>query len=220
MGIRLTPRDLSLLQWINAAGFVTIDHIVRWLKVARPTAYIRTKKLAQHGYLIHERIFHGMPGIYRVSALGVQVCGSNLSVFRRVPLATYRHDLFVAHLSLILTKHYQGSFITERELRNSEEHKTFGQRSHLPDGVIVIDGKRMAIEVELNKKSRRRREKIFGHYLKNFDFDEVWYFCSNQEIIRQIKPFMEKASFFKVFLISEFLEELQEASIEPFNRVG
>ena len=210
--LRLTPRDLSLLYWINSVGFVSIDQIAQKLKISQPTAYIRSKKLVVHHYLLHERIFHAVAGIYRVSPEGVQVSGSPLPALRKVSLASYHHDLLVTTLSLRLLDRFGSSYIPERELRHGNGLDRFGKTGHTPDSVLVLDAKRIAIEVELSKKSQRRRDEIFNFYLKNFDYQEVWYFCGDREIENQLKSFLEKAPFIKTYPLQAFLSNKESAN--------
>jgi hypothetical protein len=46
---------------------------------------------------------------------------------------------------------------------------------HLPDGVAITEGRKVAIEVELTPKSRRRITAILEEL--NVRFDAVLYFC-------------------------------------------
>ncbi len=157
-----------------------------------------------HRYLLHERIFHGVAGIYRVTHEGAQVSGSPLPALRKVSLASYHHDLLVTTLSLRLLDRFDGYYIPERELRHGDGLDRFGKTGHTPDSVLLLEAKKIAIEVELSKKSKRRRDEIFNYYLKNFDYREVWYFCGNREIENQLKPFLEKTPFIKTHQIQEF----------------
>ena len=81
----------------------------------------------------------------------------------------------------------------------------FGQSGHFSDGILIIDNKKIAIELELNKKSLKRREKIFNHYQKQFDLKEVWYFCGNKEIKNQLDPYTKRAEFIKTYFLNEIL---------------
>src|SRR3990167_10601240 len=143
MKMRVTKRDLKLMDWINRAGFVTIHQIAKWLGVAVSTAYLRIKKLVCHGYLIHERIFHGAPGVYRVSLKGVYISGNALPPLRQIRLSTYHHDLIVIDLSLILIARYGGSFVYERELRHQEGQYQLGQKGHISDGLLTLEEKQI-----------------------------------------------------------------------------
>jgi len=193
MNLRLTDRDLALMRWINGLGFVTIDLIATYLNIAKPTAYGRIKKLVVRGYLLHERIFHGVSGIYRASAIGAKASNSPLPPLRHVRINSYHHDLKVAALSLCLCGRFGGQYIPERDLLQEKGLERIGQLGHVCDGILVVEDKRIAIEVELHKKGKRRREQIMQAYLKNFDYQEVWYFCGNAEVERQMTAFTKTA---------------------------
>jgi len=100
-----------------------------------------------------------------------------------------------------------GEFITERALRQAQGKSGVGVTGHLSDGVLRVDGQSIAIEVELSLKGKRRLQKIFNHYLKAFEYKEVWYFCGSDMIERHLKPFAAKADFFKLFNVDAFLSE-------------
>lgn len=190
--LRLTGRDVELLCWINSIGFVEVHHVSLWMKVVRTTAYTRLSKLVSHGYLLHRRIFQGKPGVYSVTRLGAQISSSPLSPMKEIPLNSYHHDLKVISLSLALLAQTQGRrFVPERELRYERGLEEPGSRGHLPDGVLIeADGRKIAIELELTPKGKRRLTKIFQHHSRMlpFHFDELWYFCDKQIVQRLLEP--------------------------------
>lgn len=211
--MRLTPRDLQLLAWMNSVGYVSIDHISTWMGVAKSTAYLRMKKMLDQEYVTHDRIFCGLPGVYRVSQLGVQACGSDLPSVRKVAIGSYHHDLAVTTLSLELSKIYQSDYVPERQIRHQEGVTGFGKTGHTPDSVLMLGEKKIAIELELNKKGKKRRDAIVGHYMKSFSYDEVWYFCGHKEIKKHMDDYQSQAPFLKTFTYP-IIEPKQEASDE------
>ena len=56
----------------------------------------------------------------------------------------------------------------------------FGQQGHLPDGIMTLDNKQIAIEVELSRKSKLRLEAILKAYAAQFSIQTVWYFVRNR----------------------------------------
>lgn len=204
--MRLTKRDLVLLDWINQFGFVNAKLVAQFLKVSLAVAYRRLRKLVQHQYLHHQSIYFGLPGVYQVTSLGVAVSQSVLPAPRSIRQASYHHDLAVTALSLVLCEQYQGSYVSERLLRHRAGSKGVGQFGHFCDGVLNKEGKQIAIEVELTKKGKQRREKILKHYLKSFDYEEVWYFCGNREVENQLRPFLKDLPFLKLHTLSDFID--------------
>lgn len=206
--MRVVDRDYELLRWINSVGFVSIEHIAMWMRVVKSTAYVRMKKLTNAGYLIHEYVFYGEGGVYRLTNKGVQLCNSNLPYLSSISAGSYRHDLAVTKLNLDLSRHLNCSYVPEREIRHEKGVNNFGQVGHTPDGVLSISSKKIAIELELNKKGLRRREKIVSWYMKNFEFDQVWYFCGTREIAKQMNSFTGKAKFLSIFSADNWQAEL------------
>lgn len=205
--MQLTERDLRLMYWINSIGYVTIEHIVTWLNISYVTAYARLRKLVNNGYLLHERIFHCQPGIYRVSHEGAKICSSPLPPLRKVVLSTYKHDITTTSLGLTLTSEKGCEFIPERLLRHIEGKSGFGDNNHIADGVLIKNDEKIAVEVELTKKSARRREKIMFGYLKNIAYKEVWYFCNSGEVMELIKKMQPKFPFLRVYRLDDFLDK-------------
>ena len=205
MKMWVTERDKKLIDWINRIGFVTIEHIAKWMGVAVPTAYIRLRKLVSNGYLIHERVFHGVPGIYRLTLKGKHISCSALPPLRRIRLGSYHHDLAVVDLSFVLLARYGGRFIYERELRHQDGEYEIGKKGHTSDGLLLLNEDKIAIEVELTRKGRRRLDSIRSYYLKCFNIDEIWYFCGNAEVERHIKEAMGDLRNIKIHSLSSFL---------------
>ena len=124
MNLRLTTRDLQLFRWINAMGFVTIDHIARYWRVDPSTAHKRIKKLTDHHFLEQERLTCDH-AIYYVRRRGVQACHSPLPLLQHISLATYKHNLLIVSVSLQLTQHDGSEFVSERELRHQQGINAF-----------------------------------------------------------------------------------------------
>jgi len=206
MAIKITHRDLDIIRWINGFGFVETKHIVNKFKISEGTAYTRLKKLVSHGYLKFERIFHGKSGIYRATKLGVNLTNDILPPIKKVKISQYHHDLVLIDLSIILAETIGGTFITERHIRHEKGLKGVGQRGHISDAELVLDNKKIAIEMELSSKGKTRRRSILNFYLRKFEYKELWYFCGSSEIQNQIKPLITKLWFVKLFDLDTILE--------------
>ena len=196
---QLTRKDRDVLRWVNKAGFVTIELIALKFNIALSTAYGRVKKLVDHHYLQHHKIYYGLPGIYCVAKRGMEWIGNNLPLIKNIPTGSYDHDLQVTKVMLMLSQKYNCEFISERELRCLRAQDGIGQRKHIPDGELLLHDKKIAVEVELSTKGNRRLQKIMNEYMKNFDIHEVWYFCGNNEIKRQVMKYQASHSFLKAF---------------------
>lgn len=204
--ILITKRDRELMRWVNLVGFATIGQIGEKMSMSNWAVYKRVKKLERNECLVSQRVYHGLPGVYRVTEQGTKCSGSHLPPLRMVSKTTYDHDLTVTQLMLKLSKKMGGELTTERELRYQKTQDGIGQFGHIADAEIIIDSKKIAIEVEMTKKGNRRLRKIMTGYLKNFDINEVWYFCANAQIKRQISDYQSTCSFLKVFDLDEYLK--------------
>lgn len=204
--IKITKRDRELMKWVNGVGFAKINQIAQALGVSKWAAYKRVNKLVSDGYLQYHRFYHDLSGVCTVTDLGVEYAGSYLPPLKSISKGTYDHDLLVTDILIKLQKKYQGEFTTERELRYQKNQDGIGQFGHVADAEMLIDNKKIAIEVELNKKGTRRVQKIMNEYMKNFDINEVWYFCATNEIKRQIAEYQSTCSFLKVFDLGEYLK--------------
>ena len=203
--ILITKRDIDILNWINGAGFVNIEQIAERYKISTSTAYGRMRKLVIRGVLIFERMAHNQPGHYRVTKLGASFSPWEMPPIRHVSWGSYEHSKLIVDLSIKLVQKYQCSFMSEREWRYELDFLGIGRRGHLCDGVLLKDDKKIAIEVELTTKGKRRLNGIIKDYVKNFTFDEVWYFCGSSAVIKLIKSHVESHEFIKVFSLKEAL---------------
>lgn len=202
-GMHITERDIELLREINRLGFVDIDYISQWFQWQPKLAYRRCRKLIEQNYLQHEWIFYAEPGVYRVTQQGVLMSQDHLPALRKINVATYRHHLKVAKLSLRLSAQHGGAFITERDLRHQLGINGLNDKQHVPDGILVLKDERIAIEVELTVKSEARLKKIIQHYRKDFTIQAVWYFCGNQEVKNKLDSLIKNIDLIKTHLLPQ-----------------
>lgn len=206
----LTQRDREILKFINQFGFCEMPQIEKRFGLKKPRSYKVIKRLVRECFVIHERIFHHRHGIYRLSKSGAEL--TDLPAIDKVSVANYHHQLMVIEVCMQLAKKYpEAIWMSERELVR-ENFKKFkmerGQRGHMPDGVMLFpDGKQIAIEVELTMKGSWRLEKILEHYLRSWDYKEVWYFCA-ADILRKMSKVIGGKTYIKCFGLAGLLEDL------------
>lgn len=146
---------------------------------------------------------------------------TELSAIDRVYVGSYHHQLIVIEVYMQLIKQYpEAVWMSERELLR-DKFKKFkmesGQRGHMPDGMLLfLDGRKIAIEVELTMKGSWRLEKILSNYFREFWFkDEVWYFCAPNILSKMRKAAEEYKSVISVFEL-ESLQNSSQASYPIF----
>tara|TARA_B110000003_G_C16453769_1_gene458971 strand:+ start:62 stop:673 length:612 start_codon:yes stop_codon:yes gene_type:complete len=203
MVIRVTDRDVEIIKWLNKHGYATVTQIAKYISTSKQFAYARLKKLVDNQYIEHQRIFAKGDGIYKPSLVGNKMANEVMKPVNKINLQTYQHNLKLVDLSMHLLKSYSCEFITERQLRHEKGNSGIGRLGHISDGILLIDGKKIAIELELTGKSNYRLEKIINEYVTKFEFEEVWYFCSD-EVKEKLTDKTAKYGFFKVHsLINE-----------------
>jgi hypothetical protein len=206
--VQITPRDIELLKLINGFGFVDVRYVCDQFCMHNKIAYRRLRKLVLKQLLVYEKLFYQAPGVYRLTKAGVDITDDVVPPLKKLVNATYKHNLLIAYLSVVLEKKFNGQFLTERHLRHQLGLTGVGQASHVPDGVLTIEGKQYAIEVELTTKGSRRLESIIGQYRKDFKYDEVWYFCANNEVKNKLKSAIGSSEFIKLYDLKDYLQSL------------
>ncbi|WP_334110823.1 hypothetical protein, partial [Thermodesulfitimonas autotrophica] len=159
-------------------------------------AYRRLSVMTKSGYLRHVRPLAEEPGVYLLTQRGIEA--ADLGRGRaRLRLHTFRHDLLVADMAIVLGQATDGEWITERELRAGVGGiGRPGPRAHVPDGVLIHPGgARIAVEVEISSKPKARLEKLLRGYVRRPEFNQVLYICKTkrqteriQELARKIAP--------------------------------
>ena len=205
--VRLTDRDLELLAFVAAHRFVHAAHVQAWLGTDRSIAYRRLTLLAGAGLLRYERVFHAQPGVFLISHGGLAVIDSPLPK-PQIDLRTYRHELGAVWLWLAGRRGDHGSverLWTEREMRHHDQTSDpvhddrFGAplggcdrggqpRVHYPDVLVISpDGSRVALELELSLKGRRRLEEILLAYTLDQRIERVVYVTDQPAVARKLE---------------------------------
>src|SRR5699024_8823451 len=111
------------------------------------------------------------------------------------------HQLLSNQVLLTFLDDYQDSevsFQTERDIITemqlilpASELKKPNKIRHLekeiPDLTITIDGKLIAIEIEVSRKTYKRIEEKLKKYKRNEQYDSVFYICGNDYIRKAVE---------------------------------
>ena len=193
-GPALTGRDLDMLTWLARHGIVTPDQLARRFfarddgSVGSGAAYRRLRKLRELGLLRSDHTFYQEPSVLRVTPRGAHLADAGVGPARLV-LAEVRHALALVDLTEgLLAKHKGSTVTTERELRVERRNALArGERrpltGRLPDGVLTLGRKRIALELDLTSKRSNDLESILTAY--QFErYDAVWWYVRARVVPR------------------------------------
>lgn len=200
--MQLTERDVEILRFINDFGFCEISHIGRRFQLKNLRSYKIMKRLIRGGLVAHERVFHNRPGAYFLTRAGAKY--TPLPPIYKIPKDLYKHQIAIIDVYFKLIQLYpDATWLSERVLKRDKFTEGFGRTGHLADGKLIMpDQKRVAIEVELTMKSRRRLEQIFRAYTLQIAVKEVWYFCA-PDVYSLMKQAAAKKPFIKIHQLEE-----------------
>jgi DNA-binding transcriptional ArsR family regulator len=167
----LRRRDLEVLAWLVEQYGARVDQLEVLMGAGPRTVQRTVTRLRGAGLVRTERVLVGEPAWVLATGAGMAACNSGFGVWRP-RLGSLAHVAAVNDVRL----HVQGrapstEWIAERLLARD---RLAGE--HLPDGVAITEGRRVAIEVELTVKSRRRVTAILDELTTRFD--AVLYFCA------------------------------------------
>jgi hypothetical protein len=167
----LRRRDLDLLCWVAEQYAARVDQLEVLLDCGPRTVQRTLARLREEGMLTTRRMLVGEPGWALPTATGLRACGSSFGVWQP-RLGLLVHVAAVNDVRLYVQgRSPLAEWVCERTLARE---RAAGE--HLPDGVVLVDGQRVAVEVELTVKSRRRVTAILDELERRFD--AVVYFCA------------------------------------------
>jgi hypothetical protein len=195
-GPRLSDRDMKALRWIAQQYCISLDHLAILLpRLTEPG----TRQPKQQGKLTEARtteivrrwealelaerkwILHGQPPIVCLTNEGLRLVSDELGELRSYSPspATLTHLNSINHTRLYVEARRQDAqWYSERIIRANQGKTAPGvKRPHIPDAVVITNGKTIAIEVELSTKTSTRLSKILHELSLNGQYHTVWYFC-------------------------------------------
>jgi hypothetical protein len=204
--VRITARDRFLLAYAAEHKLVLAAQANALLRTSTPAAARRLRELKADGLLRSDRPFAEQPPCYQVTRQGLGVIESRLPAPRSVDRAGYRHDIGVGWLWLAAHAGVWGEMrevVSERTMRSrdgkSPGSERFGvrlgglgaggrERFHYPDLLLVDpNGHRVAVELELSSKGRRRIEGILAGYAADPRISAVLYLVDRPSVGRVIE---------------------------------
>lgn len=202
----LGPRDIDVLTWIGRYGIVRETQLAaRFFRrddgsVGARSATNEVRKLEGLGLLIRAIPQAHHPTVLRISDAGADLVDADIRPAGWVP-AELAHSLAVVDLmESLLAEHPGSSVVTERQIRVARGHDDHAGPTHatgrVPDGVLVLkNGKRIAVELDLTAKRSPDVAAIIRTYQKHGDYSAVWWFVRPGVVARMTEVVKEsKAS--------------------------
>ena len=191
--IKIVERDELALPWIAEQGGINLDHLAvlltrsqehrtadtdkgRTPEIISPAGVKQVmRRWLKAGWVEYANPFRKSihPGYIWLSHTGIQDFGLG---FRYVgySIGTLRHFDAVNQVRLWVESRTElESWISERILRRES-----GKQKHMPDAEIIFAGTRLAIEVELQRKSHKRLRDIMQAL--QAEYSGVWYFVNSE----------------------------------------
>ena len=193
-----TERDMTVLQWIAEQYGVRRDLLAvllaRWGQVQTQTpgqladATVKdwVRRWRRADVLGSTGVVLGQRGWVWLTRLGLEHLDLEYRYWEpRARALPHLHAINQARL-LVEARYPQAEWRSERELRAGQPFvagQTGGE--HQPDAEVALGAQRIAIEVELTAKSKKRQPAILYHLARRYE--AIWYFCPKalEEPLRQ-----------------------------------
>ena len=170
--MRLTTRDLVLLTRMGEQYAVRTDDFGAIAGTAPTRTLQLLARYRKAGLVKTGRFLHGEPAYHWLTRKGLHELDLPYKEVPPSPLLLRHHHFVnvVRHILETRPETASGEWVSERSIR--QQGRSF---SHPPDGLLVLNEKHIAIEVELVQKSAQRQEEIAKDLAA---FDEVWLFVA------------------------------------------
>jgi DNA-binding MarR family transcriptional regulator len=210
--LQLSERDRALLAALAEQRVMIAAQLATHLQVRPGTADARARRLERLGLIDRHRVFRERPAALTITRRGLQAIERSLPA-PELELSTYRHDLGLGWIWLAArggSLGDVGQLVGEREMRSHDrrdgsEHEPYGvglagfERSgrrarHYPDLMLIRpDGTRVAVELELTTKSRRRLDTIMRAYAGDGQIAAVLYLVPDARMQRWVQAAVVRA---------------------------
>jgi hypothetical protein len=167
----LRTRDLEVVGWLAEQYAARVDQLEILLGCAPRTVQRTLARLRDARLILTRRVLVGEPAWVIPTSAGLRVNEHRFALWTpRIGLLA--HVAAVNDVRLHIGQRSPSSeWVCERLLARERQHG-----EHLPDALVLTEGRRVAIEVELTVKSQRRITAILDELVGRFD--AVLYYCA------------------------------------------
>lgn len=232
---RLTERDRKLLLFLGAYGCVTAGRIKAkfWNGNSNSTAHYRRLRWLKRLGLVEVVGSDPTRTIgYRLSKRGKKVAGlfgkfGEVTLIRRNYSTQFEHDQLLIDVQEILeksplVKDYRTEDQVKRELfKGKKSAVDWRNAPKIPDATFVLEvpGQKMrvAVELELSVKMKRRYGKIFRNHLLSRDWNLVFYIAKNRMLMEWLMATLREVKANDAYIrVSETVSGIYFCSLEEF----
>jgi len=189
----LDPRDLPALRDLARFGVMADDQLAR--RYSDPAlAFARLPILKDAG--IVDRWWVSLEGarVYSPTRLG-RLIAAVPNLRPRTTFASHlAHDVALVDLADYLIGHQPGlCWLAEDEVRGFLDQigpsptRMHGDTRHRPDGLVVEDNRRIAIELEHSEKFGDRYMRISAWFVKEWRIDRVRWYIDRPRILQHLR---------------------------------
>jgi hypothetical protein len=170
-----TERDGPLLRLVGEQYAVSVEQLAKLMGRSHRTGRWLRDRWVQAGWVESRPLVHGGGSFLWLTPSGIQNADSPYRTWRPNS-SMIDHIEAVTDVRLLLEHELTvGDWTCERQLaRNAASRAQV--RPHLPDGLLDLGSEQIAVEVELNLKSRVRLAAIVEQISEQYD--RVWYFAA------------------------------------------
>jgi hypothetical protein len=168
----LSRRDLDVLCWTGEQYAVRTDQLCVFLDCTPRTVQRLLLRLREQRLVEVRRVLVGEPAWAIPTVKGLRAAGLSFAAWRPT-LGLLAHVAAVTDVRLhVQSRSPESEWVCERILAREKRNP----REHLADAVVLLDGRRIAVEVELTVKSKRRTRAIVEELVGRYD--AVLYYCA------------------------------------------
>jgi hypothetical protein len=165
--LRCTGRDLELLGLVGEQYALSLPQLARLMGRSVHAARWLRARWERAGWVQGRAVLVGWPVFVWLTRRGQRVAGSGYSLWRPNPGAL-AHIAAVTEVRLwVSARHPQAEWVCERELAR-EARIAAAAGPHRPDGLVVLEGRELPVEVELSHKRPARRERIMRELVARY----------------------------------------------------
>jgi hypothetical protein len=171
---KASDRDKELLGLVAEQYALTLPQLARLIGRAPHTARWLRDRWVRAGWVASGQLAVGLPPFVWLTVRGSRLAESDYRTWDANP-GLARHIQAVSEVRLLVERALRlGWWICERALAKASPSRSEA-RPHHADGVLVREGKRIAVEVELGRKSSGRLRAILDDLCQRHE--QVWYFA-------------------------------------------